>query len=487
MAATTPAASARLAAGFAAVRSGLGLPTQFDAAVVDEATRVAASGPHDDRPDETAVPFVTVDPAGSRDLDQALHLERRAGGYRVRYAIADVAAWVRPGGAIDTEAHRRGETLYSPDLRTPLYPPVLSENAASLLPDGARPAVVWTIDLDGDGEVTSVDVRRALVRSRAQLDYDGVQRAIDAGAAPEPLALLREVGRLRLDRERARGGVSLPVPEQRVEGDEVTGWRLVYRAALPVEDWNAQISLLTGICAARLMLDGRVGLLRTLPPPDPAAVASLRRSAVALGVDWPRGRPYADVVATLDGNRPGHAAVIALATRLLRGAGYVAFDGDPPATAVHSAVAAPYAHATAPLRRLADRYVSEVCLALCAGTEVPSWAREALPGLPATMSAADALGHRLDAELLDLAEAVVLEPYVGTSFPGVVVDVGESHATIQLRDPAVRARCDGGSLSLGSEVTARLVTADPAGRRVEFTVAPPDGPAAGHGEPPTSR
>jgi hypothetical protein len=81
----------------------------------------------------------------------------------------------------------------------------------------------------------------------------------------------------------------------------------------------------------------------------------------------------------------------------------------------------------------------------------------------------------------------VLEPYVGTSFPGVVVDVGESHATIQLRDPAVRARCDGGSLSLGSEVTARLVTADPAGRRVEFTVAPPDGPAAGHGEPPTSR
>ena len=89
--------------------------------------------------------FVTVDPPGSRDLDQAMHLSRRNSGYRVRYAIADVASFVRPGGAIDQEAIRRVETLYSPDTRTPLHPPVLSEGAASLLPGQTRPALIWTI------------------------------------------------------------------------------------------------------------------------------------------------------------------------------------------------------------------------------------------------------------------------------------------------------------------------------------------------------
>ena len=90
--------------------------------------------------DVTELPFLTIDPPGSMDLDQAMHLERRGAGFRVRYAIADVAAFVRPGGAIDAEAHRRVETLYSPDTRTPLHPPVLSEGAASLLPGQVRPA-----------------------------------------------------------------------------------------------------------------------------------------------------------------------------------------------------------------------------------------------------------------------------------------------------------------------------------------------------------
>ena len=75
---------------------------------------------------------MTIDPAGSRDLDQAFHAERRPHGFRVRYAIADVAAFVAPGGALDREAFARGVTLYLPDGRAPLYPDVLGEGAASL-------------------------------------------------------------------------------------------------------------------------------------------------------------------------------------------------------------------------------------------------------------------------------------------------------------------------------------------------------------------
>jgi exoribonuclease R len=180
------------------------------------------------------VPFVTIDPAGSRDLDQAMHLSRRDGGYRVRYAIADVASFVRPGGALEAETWVRGQTIYLPDGRIPLHPVVLGEGAASLLADGDRPAVVWTIDLDEEGATTAVAVERALVRSRAKLDYDSVQGQVDAGTAPEPIALLPELGRLLAARAADRGAVNLPLPEQEVERDG-DGWRLVLRAPLPDE------------------------------------------------------------------------------------------------------------------------------------------------------------------------------------------------------------------------------------------------------------
>ena len=151
------------------------------------------------------------------DLDQAMHLERRDGGYRVRYAIADVAAFVRPGGAMDAESHARGQTFYAPDADARLYPKAVSEGGASLLPGEVRPALVWTMDLDETSEGVAVEVRRARVRSRSKLDYAGVQRALDDDTADEALALLPEIGRLRLQRQARVGGVDLPIPDQEVE------------------------------------------------------------------------------------------------------------------------------------------------------------------------------------------------------------------------------------------------------------------------------
>ncbi|GAA3104756.1 hypothetical protein GCM10020254_58210 [Streptomyces goshikiensis] len=200
-----------------------------------------------------------------------MHLAKRpAGGYRVHYAIADVAAFVTPGGALDAEAHRRVTSLYFPDVKVPLHPAPLSEGAASLLPDQTRPALLWRLDLDREGRVETADVRRALVRSRAKLDYEGVQKAIDAGTAEEPLALLKDIGRLRETLERERGGISLNVPEQEVVEHEGS-YSLVYRAPLPADGWNAQISLMTGMAAADLMLAAGTGILRTLPTAPPTA------------------------------------------------------------------------------------------------------------------------------------------------------------------------------------------------------------------------
>ena len=202
---------------------------------------------------------------------------------------------------------------------------------------------------------------------------------------------------------------------------------------------------MTGMAAAGLMLHGEVGVLRTLPKAPNGALERLRRAARALGVDWPADRSYAEVVHGLDPANPRHAALLEEATSLLRGAGYTAFDGGVPEHATHAAVAAEYAHATAPLRRLVDRYVSEVCLALCAGAEVPGWARSALPQLPDEMAAADRRAHELERECVALMEAAVLHGREGQEFDAVVVelDAKRGGGTVQLADPAVRATCDG--------------------------------------------
>lgn len=465
-------AAAALRDGIAQIQDDLEVTAEFPPEV-EEAASASAAAPRLPDLDHTGLPFVTIDPAGALDLDQALHIERDGDGYVVQYAIADVAAFVTAGDPVDVEANRRGETLYGADSKIPLHPRSISEDAASLLPGQVRPALLWTIRVDGEGGRTDVRVERARVRSVAQLTYDEAQRAIDAGTGAPVLALLKEVGELRLAREAARGGVSLPLPEQEVdvEGEE---WRLEFRKQLPVEQWNAQISLLTGFAAASLMVYARVGLLRTLPPPDPRDVQRLHRTARALRIDWPAEQLYPDFIRSLDPSIPSHAAMVNASTRLLRGSGYVAFDGEMPADPQHSALASEYAHVTAPLRRLGDRYAGEVCLALCAGTEVPAWVLAALPDLPKTLQASGARARSYERQVVDLVEAGVLRSRVGEVFDGVVVDVDEKdprRGVVVIHDPDVEARLVGAEpLPLGTDVRVRLTTADLAARTVEFTL-----------------
>jgi exoribonuclease R len=466
---------------FASLRRELDLPDRFPPEAQREAEDAAAA-PLPDRPDRTDIPFVTIDPVGSRDLDQAMCLTRRPGGYRVHYAIADVAAFVRPRGALEEETWRRGQTIYLPDGNVPLHPVALSEGAASLLPERTRAAVLWTIDLDADGGTAGVTLERALVRSRQQLDYGTVQAQFAAGTAAEPIALLPEIGTLLTERGLDRGGINLPLPEQEIEPDG-DGYRLALRAPLPSEGHNAQISLLTGVAAAGIMLAGRIGLLRTMPAADPEAVRRLRAAAHALGIPWPDGAAVGRVIAGVDAADPRGAAFLDQAAELMRGAGYTAFDGAPPEQPGHGGVGAPYAHVTAPLRRLADRYATEVCLALTGGVAVPQWAREALPKLPKTMTGTDRVSNAAARGAVDLTEAVLLRHRVGETFDAAVTDVDsprrtapapaapngrEPGGTVALDDPPVRARCTG-DLPLGERVRVTLFTADPVKRTVLFT------------------
>jgi exoribonuclease R len=458
---------AELRRRFEEIRGEIGIDVAFSRDVLEEA-EASARYPRLPGRDLTDVPFVTIDPPDSMDLDQALHLERSGTGFRLRYAIADPSAFLVPGGAVDREAHARAETAYSPDVRAPLYPPALSEAAASLLPDGPRPAVVWTVEVDADGLATVGRVERALVSSRAKLAYDEAQASLDAGTQGPGLGLLPEIGSALLRAERARGGASLGLPTQEVVSAD-GGYGLSFTSPLPVERWNAQLSLLVGRVAARIMLDGRVGVIRTMPPPDPHDVDRLRRVAAGLGVGWPAAMSYQDLLATIDPGRSiAEAAFLQEAAVLFRAASYTSFDGRPPPDEQHAAIAAPYAHCTAPLRRLVDRYANETCLALTAGADVPGWVRDALPALPLEMALGGERTGRLERTIVDAVEAAVLAPALGREFGAVVVDLWKrNRGEVALRDPAVIGACDGVD-ELGAVVRVRLEEADVSRRTIRF-------------------
>lgn len=471
MAAPAVLEKTELAKRFEVIRAELGVPAAFPADVLAEAAAVVPAEPDADLTD---LPFVTLDPVGSKDLDQAMVLARRPGGFHVDYAIADVPAWVRPGGAIDAEAMRRGQTIYSPDGRTSLHPPNLSEGRASLLPDGAsRPAFVWRFDLDDAGNVERVELVRALVRSRAQLDYASVQAALDAGSGSEfeLAALLREIGTRRQALELARGGSNLPLPSQEVADDGAGGFTLELRPPRPVEDWNAQLSLMTGIAAADLMVATGVGVLRTLPPAEDRALRSVHKLARRLGVEWPDDEPYGAMLRRLDVGQPRQLALLHAAGALFRGSAYKPFTDGAPAGSSHAAVAADYAHVTAPLRRLVDRFGLVCAYSAFTAAPVPDWVLAGLPLLPAAMSTSDRIAGEVDRRCIDVVEGALLAGREGESFPAVVVDADEDGdgGRVQLESPPVLARC-GGKLEAGTTIAALLIEADPVAGVVRFAV-----------------
>ena len=457
------AAGDALAASLAALRQELELPGEFSPEALAEAERVATRVSTDPGTvgvaDLREIEFLTIDPAGSLDLDQAMHFERTAAGAVLHYAIADVPAFVEPGGAIDAEARRRGQTLYGADGRIPLHPPVLSEDAASLAPGVDRRAFVWRFTLDDGARPTETTLSRAVIRSRRRWSYTEAHTAIVRGTAPETLTALAWFGPLRAERESERGGASLNMPDTEIVVENGR-YRLERDAPRPIEEWNAQVSLMTGMAAADIMLRGGVGILRTMPPADEADVEAFRARTVALGRPWRDDVEYGDYLRALDRDDPATTAIRDAAASLFRGAGYAAFDGEPPAQVVQAAIGAPYAHTTAPLRRLVDRWSLVICEALANGRAVPEWARESLPELPKLMGRSDQRARQYDAASIDRVEAAVLHGEEGAVFDAVALGASKSGARVQFSTPPVTAKVTGLTAPAGSRLRLRLESAD---------------------------
>jgi exoribonuclease R len=446
-----------LARGLAAIRAQFHVPADFPADVLAAAGAAAGRAPAD-HVDRTSLPFVTLDPASSTDLDQAFTIEASGPDLLLRYAIADVAWFVEDGGAIDAEAWRRGTTLYLPDGKAGLYPPVLSEGAASLLPDGPRPAVVFTVRVAPDGAVRLDGAERAIIRSRAKLAYDQVAQS-DLPAGFAELAARIAAGEAR------RGASRVDPPEQEV--DKVDGgYTLAFRPRLPAEDRNAALSLAANLAVADFLLAHRTGLFRVMAEPDEGAVRRLRHTAEAFRIAWPADEPLAAFEKRLDPADARQAALMMAIRRSGGGASYVPWQAG--AAPWHSAMAATYAHATAPLRRLADRYVVRAALALARGEAVPAAVEDAFSRLPPVMARAESLGGQIERAVVDLAETVMLRDRVGETFPAVVTDVDERGARLQLCALPVVARVVAHATGPGDAIRVRLAAVDAERRSLAF-------------------
>ena len=447
-----------LSRGLADIRTQFAVPSSFPTEVLAEA-EAAAAKPINGRADWTDRGFVTLDPATSTDLDQAFAIERSGADIVLFYAIADTAWFVAAGSALDREAWNRGETIYLPDDKASLYPSRLCEDAASLLPNVERPAVVFTVRIDPQGKSTLEGAQRGLIRSRAKLAYETVQ----AADLPEGFA---ELSQRITAAEDARGAARVDPPEQEVAMDSSGGFTLAFRPQLQSEIQNAAMSLAANLAIADTLLAHRTGLFRVMPEPDERSVWRLRHSAKALGLTWPKNETLEQFERSLDSRNPSHAAFQAAVRRAGPGASYAPYqEGVIP---WHSAMGATYAHATAPLRRLADRYVIEATLQIVSGGAVSPEIQAAFQQLPAVMAKAEAKSGQIDRAVLDLAEAVMLEGREGERFEAVVTDEDERGARIQLCDPAVIARIDGKGAVPGDRIAVQLASVDVAHRQIAF-------------------
>ena len=368
-----------------------GIPHVFPEAALEEGA-LAAKLPlsEDKREDLRHLPIVAIDPADARDHDDAIWAEPDGeGGYRAVVAIADVSFYVRPGGALDREARKRGNSVYFPDRVVPMLPEVLSADVCSLRQGEDRAAMACHLRISPEGKVTKFRFTRALVRIAATIAYEDAQAMVDQEPLPSregfgdgfttpetsdtqpPTASLKRGGDLKLalthlwgawkllaaDRA-ARDPLELELPERRVVLDsEGRIASVAVRERLDAHRVVEDFMIAANVAAAKA-LESRTApvVYRIHEPPGREKLVALRDylktfgHTLALGQVITPGLFNRFLKDVTDESEKAQVmeAVLRSQTQAYYG----------PANAGHFGLAlASYAHFTSPIRRYADLLV----------------------------------------------------------------------------------------------------------------------------------
>ena len=336
------------------------IPYIFGEQTLDEAAR-AAKLPlsEDEREDLRHLPIVAIDPADARDHDDAIWAEPDDdGGFRAVVAIADVSFYVRPGGMIDREARKRGNSVYFPDRVVPMLPEVLSADVCSLKEGQDRAAMACHLRIDAHGRVKEWRFTRALVRIAEVIAYEDAQARIDSGEAGDNLKHLWSAWHALAAARKARDPLELELPERRVMLDEKGRIaEIAVRERLDAHRVVEDFMIAANVAAAKA-LESKAGpvVYRVHEPPTREKLIALREYFDSIG----RKLALGQVITPSLFNRmikdiadEGEKALVMEAVLRSQTQAYYG-----PRNAGHFGLSlGSYAHFTSPIRRYADLLV----------------------------------------------------------------------------------------------------------------------------------
>ena len=460
-----------------------GLSLEFPEQVREEAERWVRSPNIDDTDlsDLRHVPFVTVDGTDTRDLDQALWIEREGPGYVVDYAIADASWFVRPGHPLWDEALKRGSSYYLPGLMIPMLPRTLSEGVVSLNPGVDRRALVFRMRVDQQGECTGTRLLRVRIHSHAKLSFDEVQGFYDTKEHPlstepyaESLRLLREVGELRMTRADERGVVRFRRTEVGVTLSKQHQFVAVRELRLPVERYNEQISLLCNVEGARFLREGDTPgddvdpIYRTHEGPDEERLSAFERLVRSFVESrnlppkpwaWDRhdARSLSEYLSLLPSSGAEQRLALAIHRQALFVSGRSAYSAEP---AAHFGVGAEvYGRFTAPMREIVGVFLHGEAMEKIAGEKLTDPDAPSGTALQRAVLAAANHSKNVQKQLTRAVnEAVLNELFSGKQkdFSGTVMGCTSEKLHVLLDEPPVDVKLYGRHLSkaLGRKVVA---------------------------------
>jgi ribonuclease R len=481
------------------------LPHVFRPEVIAEADRARPAN-MDHREDWRALPLVTIDPADAKDHDDAVHAEpdsdpANPGGYILCIAIADVAAYVRPGSSLDREAQDRGNSVYFPDRVVPMLPERISNDLCSLRPQEDRPALAARIIIAADGHKLSHTFHRIMMRSAAKLSYPQVQAAIDHGpdetTAPlraNVLVPLYDAYRALKNAREKRGPLDLDLPERKIILDsEGAVQSVVTPPRLDSHRLIEEFMILANVAAAEsLEAKHQAFVYRVHDEPSLEKLNNLAEFLASIGIKLAKGQvlraaQFNGILARVKGTDNEHL-VNEVVLRTQAQAEYVVENYGHFGLNLRR-----YAHFTSPIRRYADLIVHRALIfALQFGPDgLGQMAKEQLAEIAAKISAAERRAMAAERETSDRLIAAHLAGHIGATFEGRISGATSAGLFVKLNetgadgfipaamlgddyfrhDPALHALIGsrtGQMHRLGDIVTVKLVEAAPLAGALRF-------------------